>query len=380
MDLKSAQAELSAIQLKLSNIVDGAKAANRDLTASEAATIEKDADRAIQLKAAIVGLKNADTTGRIGASTAGQFDSFNGQPEGNEPGAKGFLSASGIKSAVKATVAPGIKALIANGSTATPTTLETEPIKLGSADSLGLLSFIPVKVRETPNYSYNRQSIRTSNAAVVAPGATKPTSVFTAETVPGSLAVYAHLSEYVDRFVLEDADDLEAFLESELRNGVLRKVTADAIAAFAGAAGVNTVVTSATYSTAKGVDAIYDAASKITQLGFTPNLVVVPAAIYDAIRLSKSTTGEYIGGSPFEGPGMTGLWGLPVLASPDVAANTGLVLDTSKVGISIDKQGLRTDWDAISGFAKNEVRARTEGRYGFDVKVPKGITKITFTA
>jgi HK97 family phage major capsid protein len=89
-----------------------------------------------------------------------------------------------------------------------------------------------------------------------------------------------------------------------------------------------------------------------------------------------------LAGSPFAATNgaANGLWGLSVLVSSDVADNTALVLDTSQVGISTDRQGIETVWDAISGFAENEVRARTEGRFGYDVFSPAAITKVTFTA
>jgi HK97 family phage major capsid protein len=388
MDTKSTlNAELSAISAKLAVLVSGVKSSGRDLTDAEAAAVEQDTARIVDIKSQLNaierGEKNAALTGNSRPDDQNWEAGINGRlaHQENASGEKGFISPASIKSMARAGAADGIKALVAGGSSTTPVALETNPIPLGQPN-LGLLSVVPTKVRETPNYSYLRQTVRTNNAAVVAPGATKPTSVYTVATVPGSLAVVAHLSEYVDKYLLEDNDDLERFLAGELTNGVIKKVTADAIAAFAATSGIQTVATSASYTPQKGIDGVYAGASLVGDLGYTPNLVILSRTTYDGFRLSKDGDQNYLAGSPFAASGTAGngLWGLTTLVSSDVAAGTALVLDTSQVGVSTDRQGIETVWDAISGFAKNEVRARTEGRFGYDVFSPAAIAKVTFTA
>jgi hypothetical protein len=51
---------------------------------------------------------------------------------------------------------------------------------------------MPVKQHTEPTYGYLRQTVRTSNAAVVAEGGTKPTSVFSVVRIEDSLDVVAH--------------------------------------------------------------------------------------------------------------------------------------------------------------------------------------------
>ena len=69
-----------------------------------------------------------------------------------------------------------------------------DPVALGMV-ATGLLDVLPVQQHTTAEYAYLRQSVRTNNAAVVAEGATKPTSVYSVVSVEQSLAVVAHLSE-----------------------------------------------------------------------------------------------------------------------------------------------------------------------------------------
>ena len=57
-----------------------------------------------------------------------------------------------------------------------------------------------------PEFAYLRQSVRTNNAAVIARGATKPTSVLTTVRVADKLDVVAHLSEGVPRYWFTNND------------------------------------------------------------------------------------------------------------------------------------------------------------------------------
>lgn len=383
MDTKSTlRAELSALQIKLSAAVEAAKSSGRDLTSREVDAIERDTERAVAIKHQLNLMERGEKNAALlaaGASYDGAqgFDpGVNGREhvEQSPVGAKGFITPASIKSMTAAVAAQGIKALVAGGSSTTPVALATDPIPLGQPN-LGLLSLIPTKVRETPNYKYLRQTVRTNNAAVVAAGGTKPTSVYTVAEVAGALQVVAHLSEYVDKYLLDDNDDLERFLAGELQDGVIRKVTGNAIAAFAATSGIQTQAFTST-----AADSIYAGASKVSDLGYSPSLVILNVADYDAIRLSKDSEGRYYGGSPFDGGSRPGVWGFNTLISADQAAGEALVLDTSKVGISTDREGIQTVWDAISGFDTNRVRARTEGRFATDVFAPAAIAKVDLTA
>jgi HK97 family phage major capsid protein len=357
-------------------IIERGEKAGRALTGAELKECSDHLDRAEGFKTQLASIARAK--GLVGSALSGDTTTANADGSFSSE-LKGFLTPASVKTMVKDISGQGIKALVGAGSTTTAVPLESNPIPLGQT-GLGLLSLIPTKVRDTPKYSYLRQTVRTNNAAVVAPGGTKPVSVYTVASVDGSLAVVAHLSEPTDKFVLEDNDDLERFLSSELTYGVIRKVTVDATAAFLGTAGIQTLATTAGRTVQKDIDAVYAAASLVTDAGFNPNLLIVSRTTYDAMRTSKDAEQRYLAGNPFEGGTNPGVWGMNTLISPDVANNKALVLDTSAVGLSIDRQGLRTDWDAYTGFANNTVRARTEGRFGYDVFVPAALAAITFTA
>ncbi|SDQ83232.1 phage major capsid protein, HK97 family [Curtobacterium sp. UNCCL20] len=375
MDIKSAQAELATIQARMGTLVAEVKASGRDLTDAEVKSVESDSDRAFQLQAEIRGLKAAEHT----AGTTGTDLVFPDGVGGSEhtqvkSAPRGFITPASLKATADRAALNGVKAVVAGGSTVTPVALDTKPVPLGQA-GLGLLGLIPVRQRDSEKYSYVAQTVRTNNAAVVAPGAQKPTSVYTVKAVDGALKVYAHLSEPIDKMLLRDNGDLADFLDAELRNGIIRKLTADAVSAFSTASGIQSQAFAGT-----AADSIYAGASKITSLGHNVSVLVLPVEDYDAIRLSKDGNGQYLGGNPFEGGDRPGLWGMPTVASPDLPSGKALVLGQDSVGLSTDKVGVETEWNPYTYFTTNQVVARTEGRFGFDVFRPEAIALVTTKA
>lgn len=63
---------------------------------------------------------------------------------------------------------------------------------------------MPVKVPGQPEFAYLRQTVRTNNAAVVAEGAAKSTSVYSLTRSEDKPDVVAHLSEGVPRYWFTD--------------------------------------------------------------------------------------------------------------------------------------------------------------------------------
>jgi hypothetical protein len=74
-----------------------------------------------------------------------------------------------------------------------------DPVAL-EKPAAGLLDVLPTVGHASPQYAYLRQSTRTNLAAVVADGATKPTSVYSVTRIEQSLSVVAHLSEGVPHY------------------------------------------------------------------------------------------------------------------------------------------------------------------------------------
>lgn len=374
---QSLEADLASIQVKATALAE--KARSGDMTDSELTELQGLADRATEVKAKLNGVRRAEQMGQIAAGAAAGDES----PHGPADGSKGYLNFSPERRAALALKMsePGVKALLATGSTGTAVALDPAPLRTpGARQAAGLFSYFEAKRQDTPDYRYIRQTVRTSSAAVVAPGGVKPTSVFTTEDVAGHLDVVAHLSEYVDKYLLEDNDELRMFLEAELSDGVINAAERAALAKIAATSGVQTVTTSAGFTPIKGYDAVHNGIVKSQSLGFTPDLIVINPADYEALRLGKNAQNDYVGGSPFDGSGDPQLWARETFVTAAQPAGKVLVLPTAAVRISTDRQGVRTDVDAATGFDTNRVRFRTEGRFATDVRRPAGIVLVTLTA
>ncbi|GLP75681.1 hypothetical protein TUM20983_27910 [Mycobacterium antarcticum] len=107
------------------------------------------------------------------------------------------------------------KSLASSGAAVVGQEFMPDPIALGKP-ALGLLDVLPTRSHASPLYAYLRQSSRVNNAAVVAEGATKPTSTYGVTRVEQSLSVIAHLSEGIPHYWLSDNPTLTGFISNEL--------------------------------------------------------------------------------------------------------------------------------------------------------------------
>lgn len=357
--------ELKALRHELNTFTKSVNAGDT-VSNEQAARIDTVLERSAEL-AEIVdrGRKAADAARPFAEAT------FEEDADGNvtrSVEAKAFLTPEALKRTIHAEVKAGTKAFVAGGSQATATQFDTNPTPLARpiAD-LNLVNVLPVTVRSEENYSFLKQTIRTNNAAVAAIGTQKPTSVFTVASVPGKLDRVAHLSEYIDTYLLADNESLESFLTTEMANGIWAKINALGVAAFTGATGTTTQAFQG-----NAMDSIYLGASKAEDLGFHPDVVLISRADFDAIALAKDTAGNYL----YRTPGDSRINGLAPIISTGLAAKQAIVLDSSKVGISVDKLGVLTKWDAITKLDYNQTRVLVETRAAIDIFAPAAIVKV----
>lgn len=359
MDITSVQAEIAQLKLKGSTLL--AKSAD-SLTAGEVAEVEGINARLYQLRAQEAALKNAQGLASLGGPVEDVLPGGIGGDGGysrTAPEAKGFITPASLKRMAAAQASDvEAKGLVAAGSNVTAVQFDPKPQVLATPGAnLGILDVLQVQTRGSAKYTYVRQTVRTNNAEVVPAGQLKPTSVFTVEEVEGTLDVVAHMSEYVGTYLLKDNSALQGFLEAELRAGIFAKVAELAVAEFASVSGAQTQA-----FVDNAMDSIYLAASKSAALGYSPDVVLLPRATFDAIMLAKDADGNYLYRKA-EDSRINGLY--PVVIEGE--ADQAVVLDSSKVGISVDRQGVETKWDTASRFEYNELRALVEGRFAIDV-------------
>jgi hypothetical protein len=164
--------------------------------------------------------------------------------------------------------------------------------------------------RTTRQFAYLRQSVRTNNAAVVAEGAVKPTSVYSVVRVEESLAVIAHLSEGVPRYWFVDNAVVQGFLANELDYGLRMAVEAKV------PADIN--ATSGTQAQAYSTSPLATLRKSLTLLesaGYEPGYVVLDPVDWEGIELALAATNAIdYQGIPYDAAARR-LFGVPVVVA-----------------------------------------------------------------
>lgn len=371
----------------LREVQDGMKSANRDSLTEEEATVILDIDSKLKR---LDGLRfQARIRSLESDAPSGEFGGLSGQGKGfldfSPAGRKRLGAQIGDR---MVGVVDGRKALLPAGETVLPIpVLPSSPVEQGKV-ATDLLSILPVTtISAGAQARYVRQTTRTNAAAAVAPGGLKPTSVYGLTPVDVSLKVYAHLSEPVDRFMIEDANVLGSFIGSELLYGLGRAVEADVINGATG--GVNIVgllKTSGIVVQAFDTDILKTTRAALTTAqttGYDGSLVFcLSAADWATAELSRAQTGGTFDfpGAPVDSAARR-LWGQPVVTVVGLPAKTGILLDRSAVTLYVDRQGARVDWGSPSDtWSKNQTVARAELRADLGVLQPAGIVQIATAA
>ena len=324
-------------------------------------------------------------TGVKRSSSGGTYRDGQFQADAPTAAAKGHLSFHGMSGLVReAARREGLdystRSLLAVGSTAIAPILLTEnAVSLGKP-ATGILDVVPVRTVAGGTYSYLRQTVRTNNAAPVAVGALKPTSVMTMARVTGDLEVVAHLSEAIPEQWLEDAPSLNRFIEDELAAGLNSALEVQLDHGTGVSPQLDGILTTATGTQAYATSPLVTIRTGLSQLeaaGLVPSAIILAAADWLAIELALLTTdgfmlGNGTSGAPLDSVKRT-LWGTPVVVSVAHVAGTALILSEESVGLVTDGN-IDFMWGRIADdFAKNQVRARCEIRAGVEIFRPSGV-------
>jgi HK97 family phage major capsid protein len=288
----------------------------------------------------------------------------NGSARPNEPG---FQEKAWSRTILRQLIDK--KALDATtGGTIPPPYYEPQ-LRTPPAGNLFTRSVIPViGASEGDRVSYLRQTTRTNNAATVAVGSSKPTSVFSVERVEVPFSVIAHVTEEVDRSLLMDYEQLQTFLDSELRLGVFLAEEDQILNGDGNFPNLQGILDAVTNDQPKGSDSISDAILRglnvVRVEGLVePDAIVMNSADFeDAVLEKASTAGTYLHGDPTNTP-LPQLWGKRVVISPFMDQGTALVGSFATGAAIYDREQPRVDFtDGGDLFTKNQLVFRGEER------------------
>lgn len=389
MNLKAQRAAVIAAAQK---IVRDAKAAGREkLTAAETAEVEAKLAEARELK------------GRIDAAekSRGIVDELAGlaiDDEDEVDDASGPSRKAG--GAGRATWGRKIAGTV-NGSPLGVKALFTGPVRVPAAVDLTdtgqptpggrLLDLIPRRELTGGNtFEYLRQTAKQNNAAPVADGGTKPTSVYSFEPVEDRARVVAHLSEPIPiRFLgadggPADVDGLAELLDGQMLAGVLEALedqllngdgTGENFPGLLSLSGVTNVA----YATDE-LTTIRKARTALSNKGERPNAWVFNPADVERLDLMRETTE---GGFLLNSAAADVLFGEGVarLQSLAVPEGTALLGDWTTARLRV-RQGAHT-LAATQGdglWETNSAKLRSEGRFGVEWRRPQAFAVVDLTA
>lgn len=366
---------------KAREICELAKELDRDLTKDEADQVQKHLDAA---EAATKAIAEADRSAALlaqldeMAKTAGPADY--GDTAARTEASRRLVFGKGMATKMATKIlgeGNGAKALAPSGSAVVAQEFDATPIPLGRPIN-SLLRLLPVKQHGQPEFAYLRQSTRTNNAAAVAEGAVKPTSVVGLTRIEDKLDVVAHLSEGIPRYWFADNGSLEQFVTEELLYGLEVKLEALALADIAGTSGIqtNAFATSPLVTLRKSL-------TKLEANGYSPAAFVLHPNDWEATELLVSSTNaiEHMN-LPYD-PAARRLYGVPIVVTNAQTEGVGHTLADGAAGIDTDSSGVAVQWSETSNaddWSKNLIRARCEGRFATSVFKPLGVVQSDLTA
>ena len=347
--------EMRAAALKAAqDIIEAAKAAARDLTSEEQATVEAKFAEVEDLDAKIEAAeKSAVLINRLSGFEVKEPEQ---EPAGVIPGSgvgAGFVKSeafrafrkaypSGIGSGTPVRIeAKGLGGLadLGIGTKATITTGTGQPSaqrEPGYRNYLPVdepLTFLDLITTGNTNVAYSEYAqviAETNNAAIVAEGALKPLSDVTTALKESKAYTYADGFDITNQTLADDGA-LAAFMESRIRQHV-QAVVEDKIlnGAGAGTEPEGILNTTGTLAQAFDTDVVTTIARALEKFGANNGNAAVQAVVMNptdvwALRLLKGTDGHYLLGNPLQQGPIPTPWGVPLVSSNRVTAGTSLV-------------------------------------------------------
>lgn len=393
MNLKQQRA---AILKAARDIVDTAKAEDRDLTAAEVTDVDSKIDKIKALDTQIAAAAKSDALmGQLGSASAGIDYADGDAPLGGYGLTEGRLSFKGLENRVtremrnysaklgrKAGLAPAGEVL-----TSIPV-VNAEPLPGAAAQEPArprLLASVPFVRRDAPAYRVMVQQViaNPGAAGLVAAHGLKPTLQLGVTATDARLRVVAVVSDPISEYDLLDSENLRQWVAGQLAGAVvdaleLELLTGDGTGErMIGLANVSGKVVQAFQTDV--VTTVQHGIATLEGFGLTAGVVAVSSTDYRAAVTQRNAGGSFDLGGAID-PAARTMWGVPTVVVPGLAAGQGWVLATDAVSLSTDGL-LRVSWgQPDQTFQRNEVVGRVETRANLDILRPHGIVSLDLSA
>lgn len=244
---------------------------------------------------------------------------------------------------------------------------------------LSVLRTLPV---QTGTFEYVKLGNYVNNAAFqIEEGEEKQETTVPTDVVETKVATIAHWCS-ASAQVLSDEPALEQQIGNLLGYGLLARLESEIIAGPGGQGRIKGLLELASEYTGPGVgeaaDIIGEALTEMSANGWRPGVIVMNPTDWFSIISERAASGDgqYVLGSPRD-PAPPSLWGVPVVTTPSIGADTALVIDPEQVAL-LDRQAptLMMSREDKANFTSNLVTILAELRAGLAVFADGAVLKL----
>ena len=229
-----------------------------------------------------------------------------------------------------------------------------------------IIDVVPAGTTSQAVVKYMEMVTRTNSAAERSEGAALAESGYEYEEKSQTVESVGHILPVTEE-QLADVPGIESLLDNVMLTDLRRRVSSQMLVGNGTAPNLRGLNTAVTQTQPKGgdsaIDAIFKAGMVIATTGFgTPNAVILHPLDWQEIRLSKTTTGDYLFGNPSIA-GFTTLWGWQRVLSTEETENQALVGDFNSCQF-FTREGMKVETGLNAADFKNvrlSIRALIRG-------------------
>jgi len=264
----------------------------------------------------------------------------------------------------------------------------------GAFRSLNVLDFVPMGGTNSNSIEYTKESSWTNDAAETAEGGSKPESDLSFELVNEPVRTVAHWIK-VSKQVLDDAPALQSYIDRRMRHGIRKRLQTQVLkgnGTSPNLTGLDQTGNHTAFAPTTGeneFDALNRAKYAVIAADYEPNFIFLNPADWGAMERLKvsSSDDRYLVASAnaavsYLNGGLTPMvWGLPVVASNDVASGKFYLGDRNAMQVFMRSGAIVEMFEQDeTNVQKNLLTIRAELRAALAVFVPASIQYGDLTA
>jgi len=255
----------------------------------------------------------------------------------------------------------------------------------GAFQTLTIESLLNSTTTTSNAVEFTKENVFTNNAAETAEGASKPESSLTWSLVNMPISTVAHWIK-ISRQVAMDNTLLAAYVNNRMRYGVQRKVESQLCVGDGVAPNISGIFDTGNFtahgyanadlgSTLKKLVLLRKVIADSWSAGFPAEAILLNPADFATIEIELLTTAAGQVRVAVDQAGVMRLWGVPVIQSVGVAADTFAVGAFSQAYTLYNREGVVVEMSESDSdnFTKNLITVRAERRLALATEVPGAI-------